>query len=513
MNARKIAKFLLHPGQSLSERAARSGMWLLGTNLTGRMIALVRSIILARLLFPEDFGTVGIAYIVMGAMAIFFVTGFNRALVQKKGNIKDYLDTAWVVQVAKGVVLGLIVFGVAPLAASFYENPSILPITRVIAISCIFDGFRNIGLVYFTKELDFRKLFIYESCSILADVVVSVVAAFIMRNAWAIVFGSLAANLVKLISSYVLHPYRPRFHFQMARARELFTFGKWIYASTLVVFLSTQADSAFLGKILGITALGFYQLAYSYAGIPGRVFGIIQRVAFPTYSKVQDNKQVLRDAYLKILRLVSCLTIPVAAGIALVAPGFTQIILGDKWMPMVPALQILSIILMIKTTTDTCAALFNAKGRPDLNFKMVLLRVVSLAALVYPLTRLWEMEGTALAVGLSVVISATIWVWGTVKLGVLRPVDFYKNLVPPVLGTAIMAGVIYALGLAINQLEPAGFVISIIVGIIVYFGFVYLTRNLLGYAFFNDVRDIFNALKLGTSSKPDTEGAPYDTSY
>ena len=513
MNVRKIARLLLHPGQSLSERAARSGMWLLGTNLTERVIAFVRSIILARLLIPEDFGIVGIAYLVLGGLGIFFVTGFNKALVQRKGNIEAYLDTAWVVQVVKGIILALILFGVAPLAASFYENPTILPITRVIAISCLFEGFKNIGLVYFTKELDFRKLFVYEASSILVGVVVSVVAAIILRNAWAIVFGALGAGLVKCITSYLLHPYRPRFHFQMGQARELFTFGKWIYASSLVVFISLQADSAFLGKILGIAALGFYQVAYSYAKMPGLAFGMIQRVAFPTYSKLQDNIPMLRDTYLKILRLVSCLAIPLAVGIAIMAPGFTKILLGDKWMPMVPALQILSIMMMIKTTTDTCAALFNAKGRPDLTFKMTLVRAVSLAAFIYPLTMLWDMQGTATAVGLSVLVSASIWVWGSVKLGVLHAVDFYKNLFPPLLGTAVMAGVISALGLVINQLEPAGFAISIIGGIAVYFGFIYLTKNFLGYEFFNDVRVIFNALKLGNGSKPDVEGVSYDDPY
>ncbi|GAI54637.1 unnamed protein product, partial [marine sediment metagenome] len=196
-------------------------------------------------------------------------------------------------------------------------------------------GFVNIGVLYFQKELEFNKQFIYRASGTLADFVVAVAAVLILKSVWALVFGLLAGNFVRLIVSYLVHPYRPHFKLDLAKTKELFGFGKWILGSSILVFLITQGDDIFVGKLLGITFLGFYQMAYRISNAPAtEITHVISQVTFPAYSKLQDNLPGLREGYLKTLQLTAFISIPLAGGIFILAPEFTTIFLGDKWMPM-----------------------------------------------------------------------------------------------------------------------------------------------------------------------------------
>jgi len=494
MGIREKVTNLLKPGEGLAQRAARSGVWVYATNIAEHVFSLIRVIILARLLVPYDFGLVGIALLSVSLMEVFTVTGFEQALVQKKGDIKAYLDTAWSISVVRGVILALILFGAAPLVSTFFESPAALPILRVIAISFLLHGLTNIGIVYFRKELEYGKQFIYRLSGTIADLVIAVTAALILRSAWALVFGLLAAGVVRCIVSYIIHPYRPRFNFQLIQIKELLTFGKWILGSSIVVFLATQGDDAFVGKVLGITMLGFYQMAFRFGNLAASEIGVISRVAFPTYSKLQDNIPALRDTYLRIMRLVTFAAIPFASGIFILAPEFTQLFLGDKWMPIVPALSIFAISVVIREIASTGGALFYAVGRPDITFKQDLAWVIALAIAIYPLTMLYGMVGTALAVLLAVCTRLPIWIFGSIKLGRIGKSDFLRTLLPPLISATIMCVAIFGLGMAVDQFQWPWFLTSVVIGIGIYFGSILLIEKLSDYKVFNDMRFILSAL-------------------
>ncbi len=495
LGIRKKVRNLLKPGEGLAQRAARSGLWVYATNITEQVLNFIRIIILARLLAPHDFGLVGVALLAISVLNIFTETGFGRALIQRKGDIKGYLDTVWSLSVVRGIILTLILFGAAPLVSTFFESPAVSSILKVVAISCIFQGFGNIGVVYFAKELDFSKQFFYRLSGIVFDLAVAVTAAFLLRNAWALVFGLLAASVVKCIVSYVIHPYRPRFNFQLGQAKELFIFGKWLLASSVVTFLAMQGDNAFLGKVLGVTMLGFYQMAFGFANLPSSQISIIQRVAFPTYSKLQDNIPILRDTYLRITRLVTFAAIPLAGGIFILGPEFIWLFLGDKWMPIVPALRILAISAVIRAVISTSGALFDGVGKPDITFKMTLARVITLAIIIYPLTTLWGMPGTALATLLAVCAMLPIWIWGSVKIGRIRKSDFPRILLPPLVGNAIMCAVIFGLGMTVDQFQLPWFLTSVVTGMATYFGCMLLFVKISDYKVFKDIRFILTSLR------------------
>ena len=493
---KKIANNLITPGGNLSQKVVKGGFWVFFLKIVNRGFSLVRLIILARILSPSDFGLMGIALLTMSTLETFSQTGFQAALIQKKEDIESYLNSAWTVSILRGFALFIILYFIAPYAAIFFNSPEAKPIIRVIGFSILFQAFTNIGVTYFKKELEFNKEFIYQLSGTLADFIVAVTAVLILRNVWALVLGLLAGNMVRCFVSYFIHPYRPCFSSDLGKAKELFGFGRWILGSSIIVFLATQGDDIFLGKVLGVTALGFYQMAFRFANLPGSEIGVLSRIAFPAYSKLQDNIPKLRSAYLKMVRFVTFLSIPLAGGIFVLGPAFTQIFLGNKWMPMIPALKILAISAVVRVTVGTGGALFYSVGRPDVAFKQDLARVITLAVAIYPLTMLWKISGTSLAVLLAVCACIPIWIIGSRKEAKVEIRDYLKILLPSLIGTIIMSVVIFVLGMVFNQFELVGFLVSVAGGAATYLSFIFLIQNISDYTVFKDIKFIFSSLGL-----------------
>jgi len=487
---------LAEHGKSLSERTIKAGFWVFALRSVNRLFQLVRTIVLARLLSPNDFGLFGIALLALSALDTFSQTGFKQALIQKKEDTNPFLNTAWTLQIIRGILIALIIFFVAPYVAIFFKAPAAEPILKVIGLAIVLHSLTNIAVVYFEKELEFQKFFKYQFLGTIADVIVAISAAILLRSVWALVFGLLAGNLVRCVMSYIIDPYRPKFQFNGTQAKELFRFGRWILGSSIVVFLANQGGGIFLGKILGATTLGLYQMAFRFANLPASQMGVLSRVAFPAYSKLQDNISKLRSAYLKMLRFVTFFSIPFAGGIFILGPEFTQVFLGDKWMPIISALRILAISVMIRTVVGTGGALFNAVGRPDMDFKMNVARVITLAVTIYPLTMRWKISGTSLSVLLAACACIPIWISGSKREAKVRAKDYFKTLLPPLIGTMMMFGVIFALRIFFHQFQLIGFLISVFTGIIVYFGFTFLVEKNLDYPIFEDLRFIFSSLKI-----------------
>jgi O-antigen/teichoic acid export membrane protein len=167
------------------------------------------------------------------------------------------------------------------------------------------------NLLYFQKELKFNKLFFYEFFSTLIDLSLAISLALILRNVWALVWAGLAGQFARLILSYVVHSYRPRLRFDKGEFTELFGFGKWVFASSIIVFIVTQGDDIIVGKMLGVVALAFYQMAYTFSNMAvTEIIQVVSRVMLPAYSKLQDDLPKLKQAYLKVLQITAFVSAP-----------------------------------------------------------------------------------------------------------------------------------------------------------------------------------------------------------
>ena len=218
----------------LSRKVIRGGSWIFLLRMAQQLIHLVKIVILARVLSPHDFGLMGIAILTIAALETFSQTGFQQTLIQKKDDIKAYLDTTWTALLIRGVVLFFILYTVASYAAVFFGSAEGMWIIRATGFSLLIESFSNIGVVYFQKELKFNKQFIYQLSETLTDFIVAVFCALTLRNVWALVLGFLGGRFIRCIVSYAIHPHRPKLNFHLKKVKGLFGFGKWVLFLSLI---------------------------------------------------------------------------------------------------------------------------------------------------------------------------------------------------------------------------------------------------------------------------------------
>ena len=472
----------MKPDLPLIQRVTKGGMWVFALRVLENALRLLKLVIVARILAPHDFGLFGIALLAMATLETFSQTGFQTALVQKKGDISSYLDTVWTVSIFRGIVLFIILFVAAPYIALFFNNPQASLIIRVVGATLCVGGFANSGIVSFQKELEFNKQFLYRFATAIVDFIVVVVVAIVYKNVWALVFGLLAGSIAGLVASYVIHPYRPHFKLDVNKTRELFGFGRWVFGSAILVFLITQGDDAFVGKFLGATMLGFYQMAYRISNMPAtEITHVISQVTFPAYAKIQDDASRLRDAYMRVLKFTAFLSFPIAALIFVLAPDFTKIFLGEKWMPMVPAMQVLACEGLVRSIAATTGPLFYASGRPGVDTRWQMIRLFVMALLIYPFTMKWGILGASIVVLVSIVISTVGFSYKAMTITGCTFKNFSKALFFPLLNGIIVVVAVFLFKKSADLDGILGFFALMGTGLIMYLGLTYLADRSLTY--------------------------------
>jgi len=480
-----------HPSTDLRARVVSGGIWVFALRITDRLFALARTIILARVLAPVDFGVFGIALLAMSALETFSQTGFNAALIQKKEDTKPYLDTAWTVQAIRGVLLALFLFAIAGYVAAFFDASAAKRILQVIALSVLLRGFTNIGVVYFQKELEFRRQFLYQLSGTFADMTVAISMALLLRSVWALALGLLAGALVRMVMSYFIHPYRPRLSSDRQQFKELFGFGRWVLGSSILVFIVTQGDDIFVGKLLGVTALGFYQLAYRLSNMPAtEITHIVSQLTFPAYSKLQDRLPRLQEAYLKVLQVTTFLSVPIAGLIFVLAPDFTRIFLGQKWMPMVLAMQVLVLAGLVRSIMATTGPIFLAVAKPEIETRFQVIRFIVLAASIYPLTLQWGIVGTSIAVFLSTLTSTVGFVFMVLRITRCRRREFAMLITLPLIAVLLMVLVLFGLKLVSGEVGSLGFFALAGAGSLTYLSVIYVLDRFVNYGIGQLVRSL-----------------------
>ena len=403
--------------KSLSPKVIQSGFWSLGGNWLTRGLGIIKMVVLARLLSPIDFGILGLATLSINFFTVFSETGIESALIQKDKISRNQLDTAWTIGLVRGLILCFLLILSAGWLAAYFENSTLESVLKIMAVVFVLGGFVNIGLVYFQRELEFQKKVKLDFISDFVGAVTAIILAFWLKNVWALVLGSIAWGITKTLSSYCMHPYRPRLYLDLSIAKNLLNFGKHIFWIAIVTFIVTCGDDAIVGKLLGLSTLGYYMMAYNIANIPvSSLAGIIGNILFPAFSKLQHEPVRLSEALKKVIELVLIILLPVTVLVMLLAKDFTSVFFGDKWLPMVPALQILSLLGLFRGLVNVFSPIQLALNRPDIQSRNKTLELIILLLLIYPLTNKWGLVGASWAVTLVYFTSAIINIISTAHL-------------------------------------------------------------------------------------------------
>jgi PST family polysaccharide transporter/lipopolysaccharide exporter len=489
----------LVPGGGLRERTVKSGIWVTAMNVGDRVLQLGSLVVLARLLSPADFGLMGIALVAIHGLQRFTNLGLDEALIKDRDDdVDDYLDTAWVLNLGRGLLIAGVMFLGAPLIASFTGEPRATPILRVIGISPLLLQLRNPGTVYFKKDLAFEKQFLYTMGGSISNFAVAVTLAILWQNVWALVFGYIASDLMRTVMSYLLHDYRPWPAFDLDIARKLVDYGKWLTGSRIVLFLINEGDDAIVVWLLGAASLGFYQIAYRFAMAPAReLTQIVSSIMFPAYSKLQDDVGALRSAFFKTVKMTTFISFPVGFGIIAVAPTFVAAFFGQRWLPMVPVMQIIAVNGILISFTSAFGSVWMARDRPDYLVKVGLIRLPLMVTAMIPMTRAFGIAGAAAAVvGVYVFPMLPIDIYLVVKTVETTYWRLLSEVVYPLAASLVMGAVVWIAERSLDLGMPfVEFVLLTLLGIAVYVVVAFALERQFDWGIERNVRQMVDAVK------------------
>jgi len=395
---------------SLTKKVVRGAKWVFAGRIIARAVEFIKAIVLARLLVPEDFGLFGIVMLALMVSDVFSQTGFNAALIQRSDDAKAYLDTAWTVQIARGILLSLILFLSASFVGWFFHDQRIIKLLKVMSIAPLIQGFINIGVVYFQKELEFHKQFLYDTVSSVVSLLTGIILAFLLRSVWALIWSNISAVVTRFIMSYLIVQYRPKVRFIKSQAKELFRFGKWMSGYTILTLLLQQLDKFFIGKILGPVSLGVYQIAQRIADLPAsQIAGAIVNLTLPAYAKIHLEKEKIRKAFLSLLEIVMSLVLPMVVFIFFAAPDIVYGLLGQKWADSIIPIKILSVASFFIALDSMSTPLFVGTGNPNIEFWKALFKVSVLIITIYPMILIWKVTGVCFSIVLSSLVALPLW--------------------------------------------------------------------------------------------------------
>lgn len=417
---------------------------MIGLRLSDRLISVVSFSVLARLLTPEDYGVYALAFSVMTILALAGAWGFDAAVVQRRGFDRGHYDTAWTVRIIAAALVGVLSCAAAAIAARIFAEPRIEPVLYWLALASFIASLENIGTVDFLKTLEYRRELVYRLTVRVMVTAFAIVLAFAWHSYWALVAGYVAANCAMVALSYRVHPFRPRL--SLSHASGLFKFTRWMFLRNLVQGMNDNVPNVILGRVVGVGQLSFFTFARELSVIVVTdLYAPIRRALFPAYASVNDDIAALRRLTVDSSALMMLIGLPLSAGLGVVAPDAVPVLLGDRWLPVIPLLQILCVAGCIGSGIAGAPVLFLAMGRPDTVAKLAAFRLVVLSTLLVlgattagTLGAAWAMLGTACVTQIVnwKIVSRTLGVSGK---------ELRQYFTRPVMAVAIMALVVLAL--------------------------------------------------------------------
>ena len=351
----------------IAARMAKGVVWVAAARVMVNAIAFISTILLARLLTPSDFGIVAIASAIAAIVTAVTELSMAEALIQHRDPTDEYFHSAWTMNMARSSVVGLLIAALALPIARLYGDPRLFPILIVVGIVTAMSGASNPQLFMFQRKLIFWQEFAFNVSQKMAGFVAAIAVAALFRSHWALVCGMVASQLCAIVVSYVLLPFRPKLRF--VEARELLSFSVWLTLSRAVNMVNWRSDQLMIGYFTGATQLGFYTVGENLANLPTReALAPLTQTLFPGFSRLSHDMERLRAAYRRAHAILCAIAFPIGIGFAAVAPSTVLLLMGGKWLPSVPMVQVLSVFAALNVLTMPLQALAMATGNTRVLF-------------------------------------------------------------------------------------------------------------------------------------------------
>jgi O-antigen/teichoic acid export membrane protein len=428
-------------------------------------VSFIVSIILARLLNPADFGALALVMVFIAVAGVFVSSGLNTALVQKKNS--DHLDFSTVFWMSGIIALFVysILFFAAPTIAEFYDNISLVPVVRVLGISLFLGSLNSVQEAYVQKHFQFKKLFYRSIGAVIPSGVLGIVLAYQNFGLWALVAQQLTNQALMGIIMLAAVEWKPKFEFSFARGKELFKFSYKLLLSGLLDSAYTNLYNLIIGKTFSPTELGYYNRGEKFPNmIVSNVNTSITSVMLPAMSQHQDDKPLFKILFRKSMTISSFVILPLMVLLAVAAEPTVRLVLGEKWLPCVPFLQIYCFIYALYPIHTLNLSAINALGRSDIFLKLEVVKIfMSVSMLIAFFILFHSAIGIALGSAFASIIGAFINAFPAQKLAGYAYLEQIRDIMPSFL-LALLSGAVVLPVLWLDLPDIATIAIQVLVG-------------------------------------------------
>lgn len=432
-------------------------------------------IILARLLLPEDFGIIVIVTIFIMIANIFVQSGFNTALIQKKNVDEVDFSSVFYLNLFVTTLLYVVLFFIAPFIASFYEEPQLIIILRILSLSLFLGAINSIQNAIISRRMQFKKLFFSGLGASIVAGIISIAAAYTGFGVWALVAHQLTSQLLVTVILWLTLDWRPKFLFSTERLRSLFSFGWKLLFSSLLDSFYSNVRSLIIGKMFSPALLGFYSRGDQFPSfLVNNINGSIQSVMLPALASHQDNRKRVKEMVRRSIVTSSFVIFPMMVGLAVIAEPLVTVLLTEKWLPSVPFLQIFCIAYALWPIHTANLQAINALGRSDIYLKLeIIKKLVGIEILIVTIP--YGVYAMAIGVGVSSVLSSFINAYPNSMLLNYSILEQFYDITPSFFLSLLMGAMIYPIHwLGFSAILTL--IVQIVAGIIIYVVFAKLFK-------------------------------------
>lgn len=451
--------------ESVKNKAIKGAGWSFADNIMSQGITFLVGLVLARLLTPEEYGLIGIIAIFIAVFNSIVDSGFSNALIRKT-DAKDLdYNTVFITNMVLSVFLFLVLFFSAPAIARFFDQPQLLPLTRVMGSVVIINAFAIIQRTILVKKVDFKT---QTKVSLIASVtsgIIGIAMAVAGYGVWSLVGQQISRQLLNSLFLWIWAKWYPRIQFSVQSFKELFGFGWKLLVSGLIDTVWKEIYQVIIGKCYSAETLGQYTRAQQFGSIfSSNLTSIVQRVSYPVLSEIQDDKARLKAAYQKVIKVTMLVTFCCMLGLAAIAEPMIVTLIGEQWLPAVPLLQIICFMMMLYPLHAINLNMLQVQGRSDLFLKLeILKKIIAVGPLLMGVFMdiYWMLWGSVITGFISYYLNAfysgrflnySIW-------------EQIKDILPSFIVAILMALVVFALSF-INLPPFVLLVIQLLTGVV-----------------------------------------------
>ncbi|GLG06128.1 lipopolysaccharide biosynthesis protein [Sellimonas catena] len=415
-------------------------LWRFAERSGAQIVTFIVSIILARLLEPEAYGTISLITVFTTILQVFVDSGLGNALIQKKNTDDLDFSSVFYINIGFCLILYALIFICAPFIANFYDDQSLIALIRVLSLTVIISGVKNVQQAYVSKHLMFKKFFYSSLSGTIGAAIIGIILAFYGAGVWALVAQQVLNVLVNTIVLWCTVKWRPQKRFSIQRVKGLFSFGWKLLVSSLIDTVYTNIRQLIIGKMYSSSDLAFYNQGRQFPNvIVSNINTSIDSVLLPVLSTEQDSRETLKIMTRRAITMSTYIMAPLMMGLAFTAPAVVELVLTEKWLPCVPYLRIFCITFMFYPLHTANLNAIKAMGRSDLYLRLEIIKKV--IGMILLLSTMWfGVMAMAYSLLVSSVTSQIVNTWPNKALLNYSYLEQLKDIIPSI-GLAVFMGI------------------------------------------------------------------------